>query len=200
MNFLPAFQWPMVVDCTGNNTTPACSPVFSGLRINHYFCRRITSFPRPFTAGIKIVSHIAILPTGLFLTTYSVYRQRSRTHLFLQFCLFILDFLTLSSSTTVPVWVMNLGICLYAYIFPTNCLNESSPSCLLIYVFKRVWDKESWWVMEKREPSDNGEEPADFFARPSIGPLLQQLQCLSRFVCTSGWMPSRTVNTALFLS
>lgn len=84
---------------------------------------------------------------------YSVYRQRSRTHLFLQFCLFILDFLTLSSSTTIPVWVMNLDIYLYAYIFPTHCLNESSPSCLLIYVFKHVWDKESWGVMEKREPS-----------------------------------------------
>lgn len=43
---------------------------------------------------------------------------------------------------------------IYVYLF-----NEPCPFYLLIYGFKRVWDKDSQRVIEKGEPSDNGEKP-----------------------------------------
>lgn len=65
------------------------------------------------------------------------------------FCLFMLNFLTFNSSTTNSALVITLHIYLYAYISPTNYLNEPSPSGLVIHAFESTGDKGSQGVEER---------------------------------------------------
>lgn len=65
----------------------------------------------------------------------------------------MLNVLTFNSSTTNSALVITLHIYLYAYIPPTNYLNEPSPSGLVIHAFESVGDKGSQGV-EESEPAD----------------------------------------------
>jgi hypothetical protein len=90
------------------------------------------------------------------------------------------------------------------HIFPgTNYLNEPSPSGLVIHAFESIGDKGSQGV-EEREPADKEGDvcsellqrlPVDCFVLPMLD--LQPLQCLSRCVWMSGWVPGQTVDMSI---